>query len=106
MDNRNRKHFKFYTKEYKDLFNLISIRQQHKLLMSIIDYVESGLLPVKLNTKTMMVFSAIKPIIDGDIEYERIRQERIKAGVKGNRIRTENAKKRKSLANYSKSSAK
>ena len=81
MNNTNQKHFKFYT-QYKELFLLLSKRQQLILLMALIDYVESGLLPDKLRPKTNMVFTSIKPIIDNDAEYERIRQERIKAGKK------------------------
>lgn len=74
-----RKYFKFYA-EYKDTFNLLSIRQQHYLLIALCDYVFDGSLPKKLKPKTNMVFNAIKPIIDGDTEFERIRQERIRAG--------------------------
>lgn len=82
MDNRNRKHFKFYTKEYSELFKLLSKRQQIILLYCLIDYVEKGILPTRIHKKTMQVFSAIKSIIDGDIEYERIKREQEEADRK------------------------
>ena len=74
-----KKYFKMYV-EYKKTINLLSKRQQHFLIMALIDYVDTGKLPMKLNPKTNMVFNAIKPIIDSDAEYERIRSERIRAG--------------------------
>lgn len=90
MNNSNRKHFKFYL-EYKKLFNMLSVWQVKKLIFALIDYVETGALP-ELKPKPLMVFNAIKPIIDGDIEYERIRQERIKAGKKSYQNRQKKAK--------------
>lgn len=84
MDNNGKKYFRFYT-EYKEVFNLLSKRQQVILLHCLIDYVAKGLLPTKtrINKKTMELFCKIKPIIDGDNEYEKIKKERIKAGKKG-----------------------
>lgn len=96
-----KKYFKFYV-DYKDTFNLLNSRQQHKLLMAVIDYVDKGKLPLHLKEKTLTVFNAIKPIIDGDAEYERIRLERVKAG----RISYQKRKYNKNNQNSSKILAK
>ncbi len=86
-----KKYIKIYT-EYRRVFDLLSYRQQHKLLEALFDYAESDgtIFPDKLRAKTMMVFNTLKPIIDGDISWEKIRQERMKAGKKGGNSRWSN----------------
>lgn len=96
-----KKFFKLYV-DYKKTINLLSYRQQHILIMALIDYVDTGALPVKMKPKTNMVFNAIKPIIDGDIEYERIRQERIRAGRISYKRRQNAKNKQKSSKNPTK----
>ena len=86
MNYNNKKHFNFYV-DYKPIFETLNKRQQVILLHCLIDYVANGTLPTKINKKTMEVFCKIKPIVDGDIEYEKIRNERVKAGIKGSNSR-------------------
>lgn len=80
--NKTRKHFKFYI-EYMQIFNMLSYRQQNKLLAALCNYVSTGVIPDNLRKKTQTVFYKLKPIIDGDNEWERIRQERAFYGKRG-----------------------
>lgn len=99
-----KKFFKLYV-DYKDTFNLLNKRQFYILIMALINYVDTGVLPERLKPKTQMVFNALKPIIDGDAEYERIRQERIRAGRMSYKSR-KNAKNKQNYANFKQNNSK
>lgn len=64
------RYFKFYY-FYKQAFQELNPFAAKKLLIAVIEYSESGIVPEKLNKKTKEYFDGIKKFIDMDAEINR-----------------------------------
>ena len=64
------RYFKFYY-FYKQAFYELNPFAAKKLLIAVIEYSESGIVPKKLNKKTNEYFEGIKKFIDADAELNR-----------------------------------